>query len=264
MRRVVTALILALALPIVATAAHAELSQKGNLRVSFTGGLLPRALPRTHPAPVTVHLDGSVGTVDGTRPPQLRQISVAVHKAGQVSVTGLPTCAASVLQQTSSEAALALCRPALVGHGRFGVNLDFPSTSPIPAQGRVLVFNSRIGRRPGLLLHLYGTSPVRATFVLPFKIAYRSQSRFGTVFSTDLPKIASDLGYVTDLSLTIGRKYRYAGQQRSFLSASCAAPAGFTGAIFEFARGTFTFEGGKRLTTSLERDCKVRSAPKAG
>jgi hypothetical protein len=258
MRRRITAAILALAALACAATAQGELVQEGNLRVSFKGSLLPRALPRAQLAPVTVRLSGRVGTIDGSRPPQLREISIAVNRASEISTTGLPSCAARNLQQTSTEAALALCRPALVGHGRFAVNVDLPNTSLIPAHGRVLVFNTRSGGRSGLLLHLYGTSPVRATFVLPFAVSHRSRGRFGTVFTTKIPRIASDLGYVTDLDLTIGRRYRYAGAQHSFLSASCAAPAGFPGAVFELARGAFSFNGGQRLITSLESNCKVR------
>ena len=59
-------------------------------------------------------------------------------------------------------------------------------------------------------------------------------------------------------SLTIGRKYHYRGNQRSFISASCAAPAGFTGFPYELAKATFTFAGNQKLTTRLPGDCKVR------
>jgi hypothetical protein len=258
MRRLALAIALAATTLAVAGTAQGELIQRGNLRVSFDGELLPRALPRERPAPVTVHLDGSVETVDGSRPPQLRELSVAVNRAGRLFFAGLPTCPASALQQTSSEAALDLCRSALVGHGRFGVNVDFPGAAPIPAQGKVLVFNSRLQGQPGMLLHLYGSSPVRAAFVLPFEISRRSQGEFGSVFSTRIPRLASDLGYVTDIELTIGRQYRYAGKPRSFISASCAAPAGFPGAVFQLAKATFSFAEGTQLTSRISRDCKVR------
>jgi hypothetical protein len=110
----------------------------------------------------------------------------------------------------------------------------------------------------GLLLHLYGSSPVKAAFVLPFRISRRSEGEFGTVFSTHLPELASDLGYVTDISLEIGRTYQYGGERRSFISASCAAPAGFSGASYELAKATFAFAGHKRLTSHLFGDCAVR------
>jgi hypothetical protein len=241
-----------------AVAARGELIQQGSLRVHFDGQLRPRALPREHRAPVSVSLEGAVSSTDGTRPPQLREMTIAVNRAGVVSSTGLPTCSAPQLQQTSSEAALRVCRPALVGGGHFAANVDFPGAPLIPARGEILAFNARLHGRPGMLLHLYGSSPVRAAFVLPFEISHHRQGRYGAVFSTKIPELASDLGYVTEISMKIGRTYNYEGKPHSFLSASCAAPAGFAGASFPLARATFSFANGQRLTTSLSRDCKVR------
>jgi hypothetical protein len=181
-----------------------------------------------------------------------------MNRAGVVSARGLPSCQAPELQQTSTEAALAICRRALVGRGHFAANVDFPGAPVFPARGTVLVFNSSTKNRAGLLLHLYGSSPVRAAFVLPFRITRKSEGRFGTIFTTHIPRIASDKGYVTDIDLTIGRKYRYRGSRRSFISASCAAPAGFTIVPYELARATFAFAGGQKLTSKLPGDCKVR------
>jgi hypothetical protein len=257
-RLLIAAAIAALCLPIAGATAQRQIVQSGNVRVSFGGRLAPRALPRERPAPVTVHLDGSVSTVDGTRPPQLREIAVAVNRAGRLSTVGLPTCPPSRLQQTSTEAALDLCRNALVGHGRFAASVDFPGSPLIPAKGAVLVFNSSTRKGPGMVLHLYGTTPVKAAFVLPFEISRQARGEFGTVFTAKIRTLASDLGYVTDIELTIGRRYRYAGEARSFLSASCAAPAGFPGAVYDLAKATFTFPDGKRLTSRLPGDCRVR------
>ena len=257
MRRLAIAAIVASCLPIAAAAAQRQIVQEGNVRVSFEGRLLPRALPRERLAPVTVHLDGSVETVDGSSPPRLREISVAVNRAGQLSVTGLPTCTAPELQQTSTERALELCRDALVGHGRWAASVDSADSPSIPAGGRVLAFNSKRNGHPGMLLHLYGTTPVRAAFILPFEISRKSRGEFGTVFSAKIPTLASGLGYVTDIELTLGRRYRYAGQPRSFLSASCAAPEGFPGAVYQLARATFTFPD-VQMTSKLPGDCKVR------
>jgi hypothetical protein len=257
MRRLAIAILLAVCLPATGAAAL-QFVQQGTLRVAFDARLLPHALPRERPAPVTVQLGGSVRTTDGSTPPQLRELSIAMNRAGLVSVAGLPSCEAADLQQTTTQAALSQCRAALVGHGHFAANVDFPGAPIFPARGTVLVFNNSRPGRMGLLLHLYGSSPVRAAFVLPFRIKRHSGGKFGTVFSTRLPQLASDLGYVTDIDLTIGRKYRYEGRRRSFISASCAAPAGFPGALFELARATFDFADGARLVSRLPGDCKVR------
>jgi hypothetical protein len=257
MRRLTIAVVLLACLP-AGVAAARQFVQQGTLRVAFEAKLLPHALPRERNAPVTVHLAGAIRTTDGSTPPQLREISIAMNRAGVVSAKGLPSCQAPELQQTSTEAALRACRQALVGRGHFAANVNFAGAPVFPARGTVLIFNSSTRNRPGLLLHLYGSSPVRAAFVLPFRIARKSAGKFGTVFTTHIPRLASDKGYVTDIDLSIGRRYRYRGSEHSFISASCAAPAGFPGAFYELAKATFTFAGGQKLTSRLPGDCKVR------
>lgn len=256
MRRLALFLILPAAL-VAATAAQGELRQVGNLRLSFDARFSPHALPRDREAPVRVMLTGSVRTTDGSRPPQLRRITLAVNRYGHVSTRGLPVCPLQRLEATSTDAALAACRSALVGRGRFGADVDFPDFV-FPVEGRMLAFNSRSGDRPTIALHIYGSNPVETTLVLPFRISHPERGRFGTVLTTRIPRIAADIGYVTDISLSFGRRYRHRGEARSFISARCAAPAGFSGAIFAFARGSFSFADGRTLTQTLTRDCLVR------
>jgi hypothetical protein len=238
--------------------AHGEVFGGNGLFVSFGGGFTPRTLPRDRDVPVTVNLETAIKTTDGTRPPQLRKISFAVNRYGRISTKGLPTCQPALLESTDPHIALERCRSALVGSGHFGANLEFPNRAPFPVEGRMLAFNGRVHGRPAILLHVYGSNPVKITVILAFTISHPSRGNFGTVLTTKIPRLAADLGYVTDVSLTFNRRYQYRGKQYSFLSARCAAPAGFPGAIFSFTRGTFTFAGGKQIVTSLTRDCLVR------
>lgn len=238
--------------------ANAELVQRGDLRLSFSGRIAPQELPRDRVAPISFELGGSILTADGSRPPELRRIAVAFNRFGRVSTAGLPTCEPGQLQSTSTDLALALCRGALVGRGSFEANVDFENVAAFPFGGRVLAFNSVQGGRPALLVHIYGSVPVKATIVLSFKISHPAEGRFGTVFTADIPAIASNLGYVTDISLRFDRKYRHAGRTLSFLSARCAAPAGFRGAPFALARGSFLFADGQELDATLNRTCRVR------
>lgn len=257
MRRLALAATIA-TLAVLGTAAQAELVQEGNLRVSFEGNIAPRVLPRNLPAPVTVHLSSSIGTVDGSPPPQLRKVSVAVNRAGHIFLTGLPICASGQLEQTSTVAAIAQCRAALVGHGTFEARVALGGGPSIPVNGRILVFNSRVADKRALLLHIYNSIPVRLAFVVPFTIERRKSGAFGTAFTARIPRIASDQGYVTGLRLTLERKFSFHGKRRSVFSASCAAAPGFPGAIFTLAKARFEFANGKRLTSALTRDCSVR------
>jgi hypothetical protein len=238
--------------------AGAELSQTGNLRLHFSGRIAPKKLPRTDPAPVTMQVRGAIGTADGGRPPELKKIAIAFNRYGRVSTEGLPVCEVGELEQTTSESAREVCGGALVGHGKFKANVALPGRETFPVTGEMLAFNSSKNGKPALLLHIYGSHPVQLVIVLTFRIVRVKDPTFGTIFVANIPKIAAELGYVTNVDLTFGRRYEYEGRQRSFLSARCAAPPGFPGAIFTLARGSFSFDNGQRISTSLARNCWVR------
>jgi len=238
-------------------AAQAEVRQVGNLRLSFSGGFAPHALPRERPAPITLDVSGAISTTDGTHPPALSRIEVGLNRNGHLSTVGLPACTTGDLQTTTTASALDRCRPALVGRGQFKAEFEFPGLGPVPSSGPILAFNGRQAGKPALLFHLYTANPARFTFVLPLTIS-RTKGRFGTILTGDIPKLASGLGSVSQIELKIGRNYTYKGQQRSYLSASCGAPPGFPGASFTLARGSFKFADGRTIAAPLSRTCKVR------
>lgn len=257
-RRLAIVVALAALVALGAGPARGELAQTGNVRISFAGDFAPHSLPRQRLAPVTVAVDGSVATTDGSHPPPLRRLEIALNRNGRLSTRGLPGCRSGMLQSTSTETALARCRPALVGRGRFAADVQL-DPSQVPVRGTILAFFGRQAGKPRLLLHLHGTVPVVATFVLSLEISRRAQSPFGTVLSARLPRLAGGLGSITDIELEIGREYRHRGKLRSFVSASCGAPAGFRGAVFPFARASFHFAGLPTLRTTLVRSCRVRA-----
>ncbi len=258
MRRLVIPTLISIAALLSAGLAGAELSQQGNLRLAFSGRIAPKTLPRTNTAPVTVRISGAIGTADGQRPPELKKVAIAFNRYGHVSTRGLPVCNAGDLEQTTSKVAREVCGGALVGHGKFKANVALPGHETFPVVGDMLAFNSSKNGRPALLLHIFGSHPVQLVIVLTFRIVRVKKGTFGTVFVARIPKIAAELGYVTNVNLTFGRRYTYQGSERSFLSARCAAPAGFPGAIFTLARGSFSFTNGQRISTSLARNCWVR------
>jgi hypothetical protein len=241
-----------------AAIARGEISGSGKLLVKFGGGFAPRSLPRDRDVPVTVHLDTSIKTADGSTPPQLRRISFEVNRYGHITTRGLPVCRSAELESTSSTEALARCRGSLVGHGSFGANVAFPNREPFPVHGEMLAFNGSANGRPAILLHVYASTPADVTVVLAFTVRHPKQGKFGTVLSAKVPRLAADLGYVSDVALVFDRRYSYRGKRYSFLSARCAAPLGYPGAIFSFTRGTFEFAEGRKIVTTLARNCVVR------
>jgi hypothetical protein len=258
MRRLAISLLTALLVLSCGAASQAEVEQSGNLRVHFNAGFAPRSLPRLHPAPIEVSIEGGVATADGSHPPPLRRLEVELNRSGRLFADGLPTCSPSRLQSTSSGEARARCGGAVVGRGSFSAELALGSADPVLADGPILAFNGRSAGKPALLLHFFGDVPVRFTLVVPLKIGHRKQGRFGTVLRARIPKLAGDFGSITGIELALGRRYVFAGKRRSYLSAACSAPAGFPAAVFSFARAGFRFEGHQPIRSTLIRTCRVR------
>lgn len=241
-----------------ASAAQAEKEIDGNLIVSFDGGIKPRALPRTGTAPVSVTVDSGFAATDGSDPPpQLRQIAIGINRGGKIFDRGLPTCQVRRIQPSTIAAAKRICGGAIVGSGHVRVRVRLENQVPFTFAGPMLVFHAkRSGGKRRLLAQVYGQKPPSA-FVLTFKIVNRGGT-FGTVIKTTLPQAARKWAYVTHFDMKLRRTYAYRGKRRSFISAGCAAPAGFPGAVYPFARANFGFAGGQRVTTTLIRDCTVR------
>jgi hypothetical protein len=237
--------------------ASAETVQKDGLRVTFDADFAPHTLPRDKPAPVSVKIEGKVATADGSHPPALRWLEIKLHRNGRLDAKGLQTCSAPSLQSTSTATALARCRPSLVGKGSFQAVVSLGRE--IPTSGRILAFNSRRHGKQALVLHLFASTPVRFTLVVPLTIGHLNEKQFGTILRAKIPKLAGGLGSVTEIDLTIGRRYSFRGQRRSYVSAACSAPKSLPGGVFNFARANFRFEGHKSINPpALLQECLVR------
>lgn len=241
-----------------ATIARGEVVQQDGVIVGFEGGIAPRALPRADLAPVTVKVGGTFKSSEGIDPPpQLQKISIGINRAGRIFDRGLPTCRVRKIQPTTIRAAKRICGGAIVGSGKVRVRIHLKNQAPFTFNGPMLVFHAkRSGGKRRLLAQVYGKKPPSA-FVLNFKITEK-KGTFGTVINTTLPKAARKWAYVSHFEMKLRRVYSYRGKRRSFVSAGCAAPPGFPGAVYPFARANFGFSGGRRVTTTLVRDCTVR------
>jgi hypothetical protein len=246
----------ALALLLTAGAAGAELAQQGNLRIKFDAQVSPKSLPRKGTAPIAVSVGGTVSTTDGSTPPQLGEVQIAINRAGRLDTKGLPVCRLQDIQPSSTANALAACGAAKVGEGDFSANVVIPEQSPFPSEGRLVAFNGIQGGRPVIFAHVYGTEPIPTSFTLPLKIS-RAKGRFGTLLTAALPQVTSSVAFVTGISLKLHRSFSYRGQRHSYLSAGCPAPEGFPGVLYPLAKATFAFAGGQSLTATATRNCRV-------
>ncbi|HYJ20837.1 MAG TPA: hypothetical protein VEW07_02295 [Solirubrobacterales bacterium] len=249
------ALTAATALLALASLASAETIQKGSLRVAFDGKITPQKLPREGTAPVKVAVSTEISALGGKPLSQLRKISIAINRHGQLDSTGLPVCEISDIQPATTEKALEACRGSLVGEGRFAAEVALSRQAAFPSAGKMFAFNGTYKGKPAILAHVYGEEPVPTSFTLPFVIS-KAKGTFGTVLTATFP--AADNNLVTQIDLDLSRTYSYKGERRSYAAAGCPAPKGFPGATFPFAKASYAFAGGKKLSSTLKRSCRAR------
>ncbi|HEX5610074.1 MAG TPA: hypothetical protein VFX45_08285 [Solirubrobacterales bacterium] len=249
----VAALLLCAAIP-----AAAEVGQEGSLVGTFDAQLHPNSLPREEPTPVAVRVAGDFRDASGDpeQLAQLRRIKVAINRQGQLFDRGLPVCDVRRIQPAREKAARRICGDAIVGRGHIRLRARLSPQPSFPIRANLLVFNGP--RRNGTKLiyaQAYSFKPPGA-FVLTFRVT-EQPGVFGTVLATKLPPSAWSWAYLTHFDMTLHRTYEYRGQRRSYVSAACTAPAGFDSAVFPFARATYGFAAGGRLSLSVARVCHV-------
>ena len=218
------------------------------MRVSVGAKIDPTRLPRTGSAPVSFSLSGHIAPTSRGSLPKLQQIQIAINSQGALRLRGLPVCRLGHIDPSTSSEALLECRRSLIGGGRFTANVKIAEQSPFPSIGKVFLFNGRLRGKPAILAHVYGTRPTPTSYVLPFLID-NLHGTYGTELTASLPGATGKWGYVTGLSLHLDHR---------FLRAGCPAPSGVPIASFPLVRTRFSFAGGVKVATVVNRTCRPR------
>jgi hypothetical protein len=238
--------------------AGAEVTQKGTLRVAVSGRLAPQKLPRQGQAPIAVSVGGEITTTDQSPAPKLKTMAIELNRNGKIDYAGLPVCPYNSIQPASSQRALNACRSSLVGKGTFSAEISLTGQEPYLAKGKLLLFNGISNGKSVLFGQVYAPHPFATSFVIVFAIKKLGKGTYGTELSAKLPPSLASWGNLTGIEMTLSRRYSYRGSSHSYLSAGCPAPKGAGRASFTFARTSFGFEGGRVLSSTLTRSCRVR------
>jgi hypothetical protein len=254
--RALGALVIALlAVALAAASAGGERTQDGHLIVSLDGGLAPLTLPRDRPAPVAVRLAGGLQTTDETLLPRVTRVELSLPGQGILDARGLPVCPVSKLRNATSAGALAACRDALVGRGKLEAQVHVPNQPPFAVHAELLAFNGRVRGRRAVIFHGSAANPPTVV-VLPFLLRLET-GRVRTRLVADLPPELGPWPHFAHFEVSLFRRFRFQGQERSYLSASCPIPKRFTAGFFSFAKASFTLAGGRRVGTSITRSCRA-------
>lgn len=257
-RAAAVAIVLLAAGVLAAAFAQAQVVQQGSVRVKVSAKIQPQRLPRHGRAPISVDFAGRIAATNATEAPRLETLQIAINRNGLLDARGLPVCNADEIGTASSTRALTTCRKALVGQGKFLVDVNLAGQEPYPTVGRLLIFNSMLHGQPALLGHIYSARPFATSFVVPFAIRKFGHGRYGTELNARFPAAFGRWGSITGLQMKLSRRYRYRGARRSFVTAGCPAPKGFSNApAFALARIRFGFIGGPNLSVEETGSCKA-------
>ena len=220
-----------------------------NIEATFEGGASPKALPKKGTAPVTLTLNGSMASLDGSHLRALNTVSLDFDKAGEINTTGLAQCSVAKLESTTTKNAEQKCRSAIVGKGEVTADVVLPEQAPLHAKGPLVVFNGKSGgAHKELILHVYARVPAPTTFVVPVKIKKEHKGKYGTNAFIKVPTIVHGGGSVTSFKAKISKTWHLKGKKQSLLNAGC--PKGSLA-----VQGDFKFVGGGDLKLKVSVPC---------
>lgn len=225
-----------------------------NLILTGDGGFAPRKLPRRDFAPIDFVGHANVGSVDGSIPATLRQITVDFDRDGRLSTRGLPTCDPALLQAATVEEARAICARAIVGTGHVGALIAREGQAPTPVRSALTIFNGAPQEgKPTVILHARTTEPAVQVLVITIPIE-RRPGAFRYRATVILPSIAAGRGALTHIDVDIGRRYRFGGRKRSYVSARCSDNVLSTHGYFVFT----TEPTDTIISGAVEKPCTAR------
>jgi hypothetical protein len=234
-----------------AAAANGALIKTGNLVLTADGGFSPNTLPRRSFAPIDFKGHADLKAVDGSVPAPLQQVVLDFDRDGRLAAGGLPTCDPAVLQEASPEDARRICKGAVVGTGHLGALIAQADGPPVPASSLLTLFNGpKLEGRPTVILHARTTVPAVQTFVVTIPIE-RRRGLYRYRATVDVPPIAEGHGSLVHIDVAVGRRYRFEGTERSYVSARCGD------GVFR-THGRFTLADGTIIDGSVEKPCNVR------
>jgi hypothetical protein len=243
----------ALASALAATAAFAGptvTGSDGNTQ-SIDSLITPKKLSKTKFTPATLKvttLTTSATSPTGVPSPAIHA-TIDFDKNATLFTKGLSTCNPAKVINQSTEAAERACKSAKIGSGHATALLQAGQVYEVPQT--VTAFNGTPkGGKPTVILHTYGTVPLQASLVLVGTVSKFNKEGYGPRLDLEIPLLAGGTGALEEFQVTINKKWRYKGVQRSFISAKCPNSKTLK------ARGNFTYRDGESLTALSTQTCK--------
>jgi hypothetical protein len=238
--KVARALVLAVTVAALAAATASgdeALVEVNDIVLRADGGFQPQTLPKRRFAPIQFEGHVDISARRGEGPPQLQQALIDFDRDGRLSVAGLPTCAPEAVAQQGTAEARQTCRGAIAGTGHIAAGIASPLGS-LTERAPLTIFNGpALATGPSVVLHARTFLPAPETYAILVPIE-RLHGGFRYRARLEVPPLAGGLGALTHIDVKIGRRYKFQGRPRSYVSARCSDNVLQTHGHFLFADGT--------------------------
>jgi hypothetical protein len=220
--------------------------------------LSPKKLYKKQWTPAALEVTTRLSTTTAANgvPVPTTDVQIDFDKNASVYTKGVPTCNAAKLQNVSTEIAERECGAAKIGGGSATALLPVGNTVFTVAQ-TVTAFNGvPNGKKPVILLHSYGTTPIQTTLVLTATVSNYNKQGYGPRLDVKVPLIANGAGALTYFNVKVQKNYKYKGKKRSFISAKCPANKKLK------VRSIFKFLDGQTTDPVYTQKCANKPEPK--
>jgi hypothetical protein len=249
--------IMAAAIPVSGAIAGETVSGPDGNTQSIEASVTPKGLYPKTASPATLNVEVKTGTTtaaNGVPSPAVHDV-IDFDKNLSLATKGLPTCTTAKLQNTTTEAAEAICGKAIIGKGEATTLLPLGSVVSEPTV--VTAFNGAPqGGKPTVLLHAYGQAPVTTTIVLVGTVTNLNKEGYGPRLDVIVPPIGGGFGAITDFKVSINKTWTYKGQKMSFVNAKCPKLKKLK------YRGAFEYKDGVTIDATHEQTCTSKTEPK--
>jgi len=227
---------------LLASGAGAATVRVGTLVLHADGEFAPRVLPRHRFAPIHFQGYGQIKETNGSVPPALEHVKVDFDRDGHLTTLGLAVCPVSRLEGATTAQARQRCGKAIVGTGHVEAAVTLAGLARIDIRVPLTLFNGpRRGGDPTVLGHARAPFPISETYVIVAPIERIHNGVYGYRSEFNIPPIAGGFGSLTRIDAKIGRRFRFHGRKRSYVSARCSDYILQTRGYFSFADGTVIY-----------------------
>jgi hypothetical protein len=249
------AALVAIAIPASAALAGETVTGPDGNTQSIEASVTPKTLYKKTASPATLNVEVKTGKSDGGVPSPPAHDVIDFDRNLSLATKGLPTCTASKLQNTTTEAAELACGKAKIGSGSAITLLPLSVLYTEPT--KVTAFNGAPqGGKPVVLLHAYGEAPIQTTLVLVGTVSNYGKEGYGPRLDVSIPPIAGGAGVITDFKVKIQKSWTYKGKKMSFVNATCPASKKLK------YRGAFTYADGTTINAATTQKCMPKAEPK--